>query len=52
MMTVIWEKSMPIHSCGNPLHDVPQWVLMAVPFLASAAVWIRGSWAVFRARLS
>jgi len=32
---------MPGHSCGNPLHDVPQWAVFALPFLAPALVWAR-----------
>lgn len=30
-----------MHSCGNPWHDFPQWLAMAVPFLAPAVVWFR-----------
>lgn len=29
------------HSCGNPLHDLPQWALFALPFLAPAYLWLR-----------
>ena len=43
---------MPAHSCGNPLHDVPQWILLAIPFLAPAFVWVRVSWAGLRARFA
>jgi len=28
--------------CGNPLHDVPQLLFWAFPFLGYAAVWLRG----------
>ncbi len=35
---------MPVHSCGNPLHDVPQWLLFAAPFLAPVAVWASVRW--------
>lgn len=30
-----------MHLCGNPLHDVPQWLLAAAPFLSQFVVWAR-----------
>lgn len=30
-----------MHFCGNPLHDVPLYLLLALPFLAPAALWLR-----------
>lgn len=29
------------HSCGNPLHDIPQWAALAVPLLAPVVAWAR-----------
>ncbi len=37
------------HYCGNPLHDVPMWLLMGAPFLAPIYLWLRTKW---RARSS
>jgi hypothetical protein len=41
---------MPVHSCGNPLHDVPQWALFAAPFLAPVILWVRVKVSSFLAR--
>lgn len=27
--------------CGNIFHDLPQYLLLALPFLASLALWVR-----------
>ncbi len=41
---------MPVHSCGNPLHDVPQWAMFAVPFFAPVYLWVRMKVSALRAR--
>lgn len=33
-----------MHFCGNPLHDAPLYVLLALPFLAPVVVWLRSRW--------
>jgi len=30
-----------VHACGNPLHDIPLYLIMALPFLAPVFVWLR-----------
>ena len=30
-----------MHFCGNPLHDVPLYLLLALPFLTPVVMWIR-----------
>jgi len=43
---------MQIHSCGNPLHDVPQWILAALPFLAPLIIYGRALYGRARARFT
>ncbi len=38
-----------MHACGNPLHDVPIWIVMAIPALAPAFIWGRAIWHRVRA---
>ncbi len=30
-----------MHVCGNPLHDVPLYLMLALPFLAPFLLWLR-----------
>jgi len=30
-----------MHCCGNPLHDGPLLLAMALPFLSAGALWLR-----------
>lgn len=30
-----------MHFCGNPLHDAPLYVLLSLPFIMPAWLWIR-----------
>jgi hypothetical protein len=29
------------HFCGNPLHDIPLYLMLAAPFLAPIVLWLR-----------
>ena len=33
-----------MHFCGNPLHDAPLYLMLALPFLAPAIMWLRSRW--------
>lgn len=30
-----------MHFCGNPFHDVPLYIVLALPFLAPIWIWLR-----------
>lgn len=30
-----------MHYCGNPFHDIPQWLVFVIPALAPAWLWIK-----------
>ena len=37
-----------MHACGNPLHDIPLWLVPSIPFLAPIVVWLRARLAARR----
>ena len=30
-----------MHCCGNPLHDIPLWIALALPFVAPYLLYLR-----------
>ena len=38
---VLEKGAMVMHFCGNPFHDVPLYIVLALPFLAPVLIWLR-----------
>ena len=30
-----------MHACGNPFHDIPLYLMLVLPFLAPAVLWLK-----------